>query len=113
MNGAALVAVCAALAILVPLDGARGGAIGTLVGEVTLATVGAIRLARCGLALDLAIVARVALAGAVALVPAFFLPAAPAAVVAAVLFLVVLLVLRAVPEELLIEARRIARRARG
>jgi O-antigen/teichoic acid export membrane protein len=113
MNAAALVAVSVALAILVPLDGARGGAIGTLVGELTLATGGAVLLARSGLRLDLSIVLRVALAGAAALVPAFFLPSAPAAAVAAIVFLGVLLVSRAIPEELLVEARGIARRARG
>lgn len=113
MNTLALLAVSVALAILVPLDGARGGAVGTLVGEVTLAAAGAILLARSDLRLDFAIVPRITLAGAAALAPAFVLPAAPAAVLGAGVFLGVLLLLRAIPEELVVEAREIARRARG
>jgi O-antigen/teichoic acid export membrane protein len=111
-NLAALAMSALAAGLLVPHYGARGGALATIAGEATLVFGGAfaVRRARAGLDLRPTAPARVLLAGAVAAAPALVLPALPAAVVAAAIFVVLLVVLRAVPAELIAEARGLTRR---
>jgi len=95
---------------LAPGHGARGAAIATVVGEAVLAAGCLIALvrARPDLRPDFGIVPRVVLAAAVAVGVAVVsgLPALPNALVAAALYTAGVLVLRAVPEELLVLVRR-------
>ncbi|HVL97125.1 MAG TPA: oligosaccharide flippase family protein [Solirubrobacteraceae bacterium] len=96
----------AALAILVPVDGARGAAVATVIGEAVLAGSGALLVARSGHRLRIAKAPRIVLAAAVALAPGLVLPALPAAALGLAIFVGALLALRAVPDELLDEVRR-------
>ena len=106
-NLAALIVNVVAAVILVPIDGAEGGALSTLAGEVTLVAVGAYALAhaRGGARLQFVGGPRLLLAGALAAAPALVLTPLPATIVAAGVFGTLILVLRVVPEELAIEAR--------
>lgn len=106
MNAAALASLVAALAILVPVDGARGAAVATVIGEAVLAGSGALLVARSGHRLRIAKAPRIVLAAAVALAPGLVLPALPAAALGLAIFVGALLALRAVPDELLDEVRR-------
>ena len=106
MNAAALASLVAALAILVPVDGARGAAVATVIGEAVLAGSGALLVARSGHRLRIAKAPRIVLAAAVALAPGLVLPALPAAALGLAIFVGALLALRAVPDELLDEIRR-------
>ena len=108
MNLAAL-AVSAGLTLaLVPSAGAEGAAIATTAAEVVLIGVGAFLLfrARPQLRPAPAVIPKVAVAAAAALV-AGFLPPLAAAAVGLLIYLVVLLALRAFPPELLVELRRL------
>jgi O-antigen/teichoic acid export membrane protein len=111
-NFAALVVNIVAAVILVPLDGAQGGALSTLAGEVTLVCVGAFALARArgGVRLTLVGGPRLALAAALAAAPVLVLKPLPATIAAAAIFGVLVLVLRVVPQELVVEARAAVRR---
>jgi O-antigen/teichoic acid export membrane protein len=112
MNAAALVTLAVASAVLIPSDGARGAAFATVLSETVLALVGLVALLRTetlGGPLSLATVPRVAAAAAVAVgVPvALGLPSLPAMVLALALFCAGAVLLRVIPEELLVEARRL------
>lgn len=102
---AGLATLVVALAVLVPLDGARGAAIATVLGEATLAGAGMLLVHRAGLPVRVAAAGRIALAAGAA-APALLLPALPGAVAGLALFAAALLLLRAVPRELLDELRR-------
>jgi len=97
---------------LVPLDGARGGAVATLAGEISLAAIGAVALtrARGGERLKLTGGARLLACAVVAGLPALVLPSLAATIVAAAIFGVLVLVVRVVPQELVVEARIAVRR---
>lgn len=103
---AGLAVVLAGSIVGASLDGARGAAVAAVLGELALTAAGMIALRRRGIALGLRLVARPALAAALALVPALVLPALPAAAAAAVVFAIAAVVLRAVPDELYAELRR-------
>ena len=102
-------------AALASSKGAQGAAVATAVGEVAIALVGAFFVVRAveNLRLPLGVVVRVAAAGlaagALVLVPG--LPNVVLVVVATVVYFGVLFALRAIPEELLVELRKIRRRA--
>jgi O-antigen/teichoic acid export membrane protein len=103
-NLSALLAVVVAVSILASIDGARGAAIGTSAVEVANAIVGAWLLAhgRAHLRPSLRVLPKVAVAIAVAAAPALLDISEPARVaISAVLYLAVLLALRALPSELL------------
>jgi O-antigen/teichoic acid export membrane protein len=103
-NLVALAAVIAIVAVLAVLDGARGAAIGTSAVEVVLAIVGARVLVagRPQLAPSLRIVPKVLLALVPAAAPALLpIPELAQVALSAVLYLVSLVVLRALPAELL------------
>jgi O-antigen/teichoic acid export membrane protein len=109
MNAAALVAMAVLGAILVPLHGAEGAAVATVLCELLLALVGGVFLARHGAvgALRLTIIPRlvVAAAAGVGAHALLGLPALPGSIVAMVVCAAVALLLRAVPDELMVEAR--------
>jgi O-antigen/teichoic acid export membrane protein len=114
-----MVANLAALAVnigvacaLVGVDGARGGAAATLAGEIVLVVFGAVALARArdGEWLRLTGGARLLACAVLAGLPALVLSPLPATIIAAVIFGVLLLVVRVVPTELVVEARMAVRR---
>jgi O-antigen/teichoic acid export membrane protein len=105
MNGLAIVALATALALLVPDHGARGAAGATIAGEATLALSGMWLTRRAGVPLRIGRAPRIAVAGALAAIPAALLPAAAAVAAGLAVYVAVLFALRAVPEELL-HARR-------
>jgi O-antigen/teichoic acid export membrane protein len=103
-NLIALAAVVVAVSILAPLDGARGAAIGTSGVEVANAIIGAWLLSRHRRHLrpSLRVVPKVVVALAVAATPALMPIGEPARVaLSAALYLIALLLLRALPAELL------------
>ncbi|HVL30832.1 MAG TPA: oligosaccharide flippase family protein [Solirubrobacteraceae bacterium] len=99
-----LAAVVVVVAVLVPIDGARGAAIGTAAVEVVAAVVGGFLLVRGRphLRPRLQIVPKVALAAALGAAPAFAteLPVSLRVVLASLVYGAVLLALRAFPREL-------------
>jgi O-antigen/teichoic acid export membrane protein len=109
MNVSALVAIGVAGGILIPLYGARGAAAATAVSETVLGVSGAVALARSGeiAALHVWVLPRLLGAAAVAIaVPMVVgLPALPGAILGVVIYGALALLLRAVPEELLVELR--------
>ncbi len=111
-NLAALVVNIVAAVILVPIDGAQGGALSTLAGEVTLVAVGAVALARARGGIHLKVVGgpRMLIAAALAAAPVLVLKPLPATIAAGAIFATLILVLHIVPEELVIEARVAVRR---
>jgi O-antigen/teichoic acid export membrane protein len=111
-NFAALLVNIVAAVILVQVDGAQGGALSTLAGEITLVVVGAVALARArgGVRLTIPGGPRLALAAALAAAPALVLKPLPATIAAAAIFALLVLVLRVVPQELVVEARVAVRR---
>lgn len=112
LNVTMLAALVAVLAVLVPLDGARGAAIGTAGVELAAAVAGGVLLVRGRPLLRprLAIVPKVALATLLAVVPALVLdlPAGLEVLAATVIYAVALRALGAVPRELdaLVRRRR-------
>lgn len=111
----ALVVSVLVSALLIPAHGADGAAIGAVAAEATLCAVGWGLLAtgpRAVRALPPEL-ARLAIAAGLALAPALVLPAAPAAVAAAVVFVSAALALGGVPPELVVEARGLVARLRA
>ena len=106
-----LVVVVAGTVVLTEADGARGAAIAAAIGELALAVTGIVALARArdGFALRLGVVPRIALAAALAVLPALVLPALPAAILGGLVFGVAAALLRAVPEEIWAELRALRR----
>ena len=106
-----LVVTTALTAVLAVEYGAKGAAIATVVGEVTMAVVGGLLLARAAgfVPVSLRAVARVSAAAAVgasvALIPG--IPVLLDLALASVLFFGVLLALKGIPTELLVELRRL------
>jgi O-antigen/teichoic acid export membrane protein len=100
-NASALAVALVLTLLLAPAHGALGGAIATTATELWLAVVYLVVLARRHphLRPQPAVLPRVLLAAAVAVVPALFLPALAGAIVAAVIYAGLLLALRAVPTE--------------
>ncbi len=118
MNAGALLVVAVAGALLIPDHGARGAALATALSEGALALLGFVALARSGAlrrGLSLAIVPRAAVAAAVAVGAALLLdlPSGVEAAISLVLFAGLALLLRAVPDELLVEARGVIVRLRA
>ncbi len=118
MNAGALVVVGVAGVLLIPDHGARGAAVATALSEGALALLGAVALARSGelrRGFSLAIVPRVLVAAGVAVGAALLLelPSAVEAVIALALFAALALLLRAVPDELIVEAREALVRLRA
>ena len=117
VSATALLAMVVACPILASAYGARGGAAATAICETVFAIAGAIALARTGAVerIRFTVLPRLLLSAAVAVaVPtAIGLPPLPAAILAVILCAIGALVTRAVPEELLVEARalRVRRRA--
>ena len=110
-SGAALVVSVAATFALAPPHGAEGAAIATILGEVALAVTGLLLLRGTGISPPLSVVPKVLLAfGLGALFLLTPLPSVPQLVLGSVVYVVGLLVLRAVPEEGLVELRRVIRR---
>jgi len=109
-----LLAMTAALvSVLALADGARGAAIGTAAGEITLALALGLALSRAAPQLrpSLAVLPKVALAGAAGATVAFLpLSSLAMAIAGSVVFFAVLLLVRGIPEELIVELRRFARR---
>ena len=107
MTTAALVTSVTGVLVLATLEGAAGAAAATAAAELVLVLAGWLLLAggQGGLRLDLRFIPRLALAAAVAVIPAFLLPAGLAAAAALLIFGAVALALGAVPDELLVEAR--------
>jgi O-antigen/teichoic acid export membrane protein len=101
INAAGIVALAVGLALLVPEHGARGAAIATIVGELVLALTGMWLALRAGIRPQLGRLPRIALALALAAVPAALLPALPAVAAGLAVYVGVLLALRAIPDELL------------
>jgi O-antigen/teichoic acid export membrane protein len=102
------------VAVLVSVDGARGAAIGTAAGELMLALANAVALSRADASLrpPLRILPRVALAGGLAAATTLIdLPDLASVALAAVVYVVVLLVSGAVPRELLEAAHLVPRAA--
>jgi O-antigen/teichoic acid export membrane protein len=93
------------VALLIPLDGARGAAIGTAVAEIAIAIVQAVAVVhgRPSLRPSLRVLPRAALASALGIVPITFteLPVIVRLLVSTALFGAVVLVTRALPRELL------------
>jgi O-antigen/teichoic acid export membrane protein len=115
MNAGALGAMAIAGTLLTRSNGAEGAAAATILSELVLGVVGAIMLRRTGALsapLSLRVIPRLAVAGAVAVaIPvALSLPALPAAVIGTAVFGALALALRAVPDEVLVEARRLLSR---
>jgi O-antigen/teichoic acid export membrane protein len=108
VSGIALAVMLAACLALIPPLGARGGALATVAGELTLAVAGAVLFARA--VPDVKVrpqgVMRIALAAGAGALAGIPLPPAPGAVAAALVFGVVLLATRAVPAELLAAVSR-------
>jgi O-antigen/teichoic acid export membrane protein len=109
-----LLAMTAALvSVLALADGARGAAIGTAAGEITLAIALGVALSRAAPQLrpSLAVLPKVALAGAAGAAVAFLpLSSLAMAIAGSLVFFAVLLLVRGIPEELIVELRRFARR---
>jgi O-antigen/teichoic acid export membrane protein len=103
-NLSALAAVVVAVSVLASADGARGAAIGTSAVELANAIVGAWLLAhgRAHLRPSLRVLPKVAIAIAIAAAPALIDVSEPARVaISAALYLLALVLLRALPSELL------------
>jgi O-antigen/teichoic acid export membrane protein len=109
MSAVPLVVNTVLAGVLAAAYGARGAAVSTLVGEVTMALLGGVLLARAAgfTPVTLPSFPRVAVAGAAAcalwLVPG--LPILALVVLASLIYFAVLLVLRGIPKELLVELR--------
>jgi O-antigen/teichoic acid export membrane protein len=101
MNGAALGTLAVGLALLVPDHGARGAAVATIAGEAVLAATGVLLAFRAGVRPRLGRVPRIAVAGALAAVPAVLLPAVPAVLAGLAVYGLVLVATGSLPEELL------------
>lgn len=114
MNACALAVIVVGLAILVPLDGARGGAAATVCSELALALSGALLLRRAEGAphVGAPTLWRLLLIVAIACAPALLLPALPAVVLSLLLLTAGVLALRVVPEELLVELRSVGQKVR-
>lgn len=113
MNAAALAAIAVLVPVLARSSGAEGAAAATAVAELVLASAGWLLLARAGgVQLGLGKAPRVALAAALALLPALVLPALPATVAGLIVLGAAALALGAVPEEAVVEARGVLRRLR-
>ncbi|MEA2311281.1 MAG: hypothetical protein QOE28_1249 [Solirubrobacteraceae bacterium] len=117
INGIALVAVGAMGALLVSLDGARGGALATVLGDALLAALLLMRLhhADPNLRPKVRKPLRLALCTAIAVLPAFIpgLPALVAAALTAVVFAVAVRATGVLPEELLSAFTLPGRRSAG
>jgi O-antigen/teichoic acid export membrane protein len=116
VNLVALAFTAALVTVLTLADGARGAAIATTIGEFVLAIALAVALVRAAphLRPSLAIVPKIAIAGAAGASLALLgLSPLPLAIAASAVFIGVLLVIRGVPEELLIELRGLRRRSGG
>jgi O-antigen/teichoic acid export membrane protein len=104
LNVGALILSVVLLAVLVPLDGARGAAIAILCGEVAAAVVGATMVVRGRPALrpQLERLPRIAVAGALALAPLALsgVPVIVRLVISTVLYAGALTVMKAIPPEL-------------
>jgi O-antigen/teichoic acid export membrane protein len=117
VNLIAFVLAAALTAVLAATKGAEGAAVATVAGEVALALACAVALTRRDRSLrpPLGLVPRVAIAAAagasLALVPG--LPPLVLAAAGGAVYLVVLVLLRAVPRELLDEGARLLRRGRA
>jgi O-antigen/teichoic acid export membrane protein len=115
VNALALGFTATLVSVLAEVDGARGAAIGTTTGEFVLAVAlaGALQRAAPHLRPRLGILPKIALAGvaggALALLP---LGALPLALAASVVFTLVLLVVGGIPEEMLVELRKLRFRER-
>jgi O-antigen/teichoic acid export membrane protein len=115
MASAALIAMAVATPPLGSAHGAVGGAIATVIGELVVTAGGVLALARShgDLLPSPGRAARILLAGALALaVVALGLPDVLGVVLATAVFAAALLALRAIPEELIDEARAQVRRLR-
>lgn len=95
-----------ALAVLVPAHGAVGGAWATIIGEASLVLVTAYLVHRAGIPVRLGRLPRIAVAAGLAVIPAALLPPLAAVPAALAVYVGALLVLRAVPRELLDAVRR-------
>jgi len=110
-SGAALVVSVAATFALVPSHGAEGGAVATVLGEAALAAAGLVMLRGTGIRPPLGAVVKVGVAfGLASLFLLTPLPALGQLALGTVVYVVLLLALRAVPEEALVELRRFTRR---
>jgi O-antigen/teichoic acid export membrane protein len=101
------------VSVLASADGARGAAIGTTTGEIVLAVALGVALTRASphLRPSLAVLPKVALAGALGACVAFLpLGSLVLSILGSVIFFGVLLLVRGVPEELMVELRRLVRR---
>lgn len=107
--------VCAAVAtavllvglfLLVPDHGAIGGAWATIAGEAALALTGAFLVRRAGIPLRMGRLPRITVAAGLAVAPAVLLPPLAAVPAALLVYVGVLLALRAIPAELLEAVRR-------
>jgi O-antigen/teichoic acid export membrane protein len=111
LNAGALLASIAIISVLVPLDGARGAAIGTACGEAAAAVAGAVILMRNhpSLRLPWGVFPRVAAAAALGLVPLSFVgvPVIVRLLASTALYGGVLLVTRALPAELMVLLPRV------
>jgi O-antigen/teichoic acid export membrane protein len=109
INGVALAVAIAGSAILVPLDGARGAALATVAAEVVLAVGYGIALVRFrpDLRPPLRVLPRLALATLLAVAVALLVPLSSGilVVLSSVVFFATLLLLRAIPEEILLALR--------
>jgi O-antigen/teichoic acid export membrane protein len=116
-NAVALAVSCGLTLSLAAADGARGAAIATVCGETTLAVGYLIAMVRGHRELrpPLGIVAKVALAGApaVAIVFAVDLPSLPRTLLALATYGVIIVLTRAMPEELIEQIPAFARLRRG
>jgi O-antigen/teichoic acid export membrane protein len=116
MTAVPLVVTAALTAVLAVEYGAKGAAVATLVGELTMAVVGGILLARAAgfIPVSVGAVVRVSAAAAVgasvALIPG--VPVVLDLALASVLYFAVLLALKGIPKELLVELRRLRPSAR-
>ncbi len=104
-NGVALAVTLAATLILAHSDGARGAAIATIVGETTVSTLMFVSLLRHGrgFAPHLGLMAKLALATVLATPLALYtgIPSLPRAIAVGCLYLLVVLLTRALPEEVM------------
>jgi O-antigen/teichoic acid export membrane protein len=102
-NFVGLLLILVAAAILLPLDGARGGAIAVVLADVGLAAMMLVMVRRAGVRLGLGLAPRIAAAAAIGaaagLIPG--LPDLPSTVLALVAFAVAALAMKAVPGEVL------------
>jgi hypothetical protein len=109
MNLVALVLILVLTTILASAEGARGAAMATAAGELALALMGGfLVLRRTDLQIVLRPLALIGAAAVIAAAPALLpgIPDAARAALASVLFVALLLLFRAFPEELLVELRR-------